>query len=455
MKRLVAGAYILFLVVVAQAQNWPRFRGVSATGLADGMNLPLFWDVETSENILWKTPIPGLSHSSPVVWGDRVFFTTAISSDPNPEFRRAFALEGVEAAAPSKDMSKHTWRIYCLDRRTGKIIWDKLAHEGLPRVQRHPKSSQASQTPATDGKYIVAMFGSEGLFCFDFSGNLLWRQDLGIIDAAALNGPQLHWGPASSPIIYKNLVFAQCDTQKAAFLAAFDLKTGKKVWSVDRPLIASWSTPTIYEGKGRTELLTNGSQNILSYDPMTGKQLWTLKGTSIQSIPTPFAVGELLYFFSGSHSHGPIVVVRAGANGDITPQTEAQPSEFIAWTNPKGAPEIPTPLVYGDYLYVVSNNGILSCYKAKTGERAYQQRVAGRGGAFTASPIAADGRIYLTAEDGEVHVVKAGPAYELLASNPMGDVCMATPAASPGILIYRTLHNIYGIGGQSSGAHRE
>ena len=267
-----------------------------------------------------------------------------------------------------------------------------------------------------------------------------------MIDAAAFNGPQLHWGPASSPIIYKKLVIAQCDTQKSAFMSAFDLVTGKKVWSVERPLIASWSTPTIYEGKGRTELLTNGSENILSYDPMTGRQLWAFRGTSMQSIPTPFAVDDLLYFFSGSHSHGPIVVIRAGANGDITPAKDVNSSEFVVWKNANGASEIPTPIVYGDYLYVVSNNGILTCYKAKTGERVYQERIAGKGGAFSASPIAADGRIYLTAEDGEVHVIKAGPVYDLLSSNPMGEVCMATPAASPGILIYRTQHHVYGIG---------
>ena len=395
---------------------------------------------DQSLNILWQTAIPGLSHSSPIVWEDRVFVTTAVSSDSNPDFRRAFALMGREASTASKDMSKQSWRLYCLDKKTGKVLWEKVAHEGVPKIRRHPKNSHASQTPATNGKYVIAFFGSEGLYCYDFEGNLRWSQDLGVMDHP------LGWGIASSPIIYKNLVIVQADSGKNSFIAAFDLETGQKVWSTPRDVITSWSTPTVYEGKTRVELVTSGTDYLLGYDPMTGKELWSLKGTSRQSIPTPFAAGELLYFFSGFHSVGPMFAIRPGAVGDITPAQGTNSNQYVAWKIEKGAPEIPTPIVYGDYLYVVSNNGILGCYKAKTGERVYRERIGGTGGAFAASPVAADGRIYLTSEDGEVYVIKAGPSYELLAQNSMGEVCMATPAITGGMLIFRTQHHLYGIG---------
>jgi outer membrane protein assembly factor BamB len=290
------------------------------------------------------------------------------------------------------------------------------------------------------------MFGSEGLYCYDFAGNPQWSQDLGVIDAGAWDNPELHWGPASSPIIYKNLVFVQADTGRNAFLAALDLRTGRGVWSAERPRISSWSTPTVYEGPGRSELLTNGSDHIISYDPNSGRELWRLDGTSKQSIPTPFAAGGMLFFFSGLHSIGPITVVRPGGSGDITPARGQPASQYIAWRTERGAPEIPTPIVYRDHLYVCSNNGVLTCYSANTGERLYQERIAGRGGAFAASPIAGDGRIYLTSEDSDIHVIKAGPVYELLASNSMGDVCMATPAAARGMLIVRTQHHVFAIG---------
>jgi outer membrane protein assembly factor BamB len=440
MKQALFGAWLLIFASSALAQNWPSFRGPGAGGLGDGLNPPIEWDVDLPLNILWRTEIPGLSHSSPVIWGDRVFIATVVSSDSNPDFRRAFALIGAEAATSSEDMSRQSWLLFCLDKKSGAIQWERIVHEGIPKSKRHPKNSHASQTPATNGKYVVAYFGSEGLYCFDMEGNLKWSQDL---------GEMVHpmgWGFASSPIIYKNLAIVQGDRNQSSFIAAFDVETGKKVWSTPRDAITSWSTPTVYEGKTRNELLTNGTDFLSGYDPMTGKELWRLNGTSRQSIPTPFEANGLLYFFSGFHSVGPMFAIRPGGDGDITPAEGKQSGPHVAWKADMGAPEIPTPIVYGDYLYVVSNNGILSCYRAETGERVYRERIGGSGGAFTASLIAADGRIYLTSEDGEIYVIKAGPAYELLALNSMGDVCMATPAVSTGMLVVRTQHHVFGIG---------
>ena len=448
MNRILTAGCLLFLAMGLYAQNWPSFRGPGATGLADGLNPPVSWDAEQSVNVLWDTAIPGLSHSSPIIWEDRVFVTTAISSDANPEFRRAFALEGIAAGESSNDMTKQSWRIYCLDKKSGRILWEKTAHEGIPHVKRHPKNSHNSQTPATDGKYVVAYFGPEGLYCYDFQGNLRWSQDLSdwdFQDARDKPGSITVWGVSSSPIIYKNLAIVQCDSHKKSLIAAYDLETGRKVWSAPREATSSWSTPTIYEGKTRAELLTNGTDHIRAYDPMTGKELWRLKGTTNISTPTPFVSGDLIYFDSGFHSKGPIFAIRPGGEGDITPPKGETSSQYVAWSLPVGASENPTPIVYGDYLYVCSNNGILTCYKAKTGELVYRQRIGGDAGAYSASPVAADGRIYLTSEDGDIHVIKAGPKYELLATNPMGEVCMATPAISRGMLIVRTQHHLYAI----------
>jgi outer membrane protein assembly factor BamB len=347
---------------------------------------------------------------------------------------------GAEAATSSEDMDRQSWRLYCLDKNSGQIRWEKVLYEGIPKSKRHPKNSHASQTPVTDGKYVVVYFGSEGLFCLDMEGNLQWSQDLGVMVHP------MGWGFGSSPIIYKNLAIVQGDHSKNSYIAAFDLKTGKNVWSTPRDVITSWSTPTIYEGKNRTELLTNGTDYLVGYDPMTGKELWSLKGTSRQSIPTPFEANGLLYFFSGFHSVGPMFAIKPEGNGDITPEEGAESGPYVSWRTERGAPEIPTPIVYGDYLYVVANSGILSCYRADTGKLVYRERMGDVGGAFTASLIAAEGRIYLTSEDGEIYVIKAGPEYELLALNSMGDVCLATPAVSKDMLIIRTQHHLYGIG---------
>jgi outer membrane protein assembly factor BamB len=408
------------------------------TGLPFAARKPKAWPTVS----IRRTPIPGLSHSSPIIWEDSVFVATVISDDPNPDFRRAFALMGAEASTSSKDMAHQSWRLYCLDKKSGEIRWEKVVHEGIPKSKRHPKNSHASQTPATNGKYVVVYFGSEGLYCYDMEGNLQWSRDLGVMIHP------MGWGVASSPIIYGNLAIVQGDHNKGSFIAAFDLETGKKVWSTPRDVITSWSTPTVYEGTTRTELLTNGTDYLTGYDPLTGKELWSYKGTSRQSIPTPFEANGLLYFFSGFHSVGPMFAIRPGGTGNITPAEGENSGRYVAWRTERGAPEIPTPIVYGDYLYVVSNNGILSCYQAGTGERVYRERMGGVGGAFAASLIAADGRIYLTSEDGEIYVIKAGPAYELLAQNSMGEICMATPAVSDGMLVIRTQHHVYGIGEQ-------
>jgi PQQ-like domain len=441
-KRILSVGLLLLFTTAIQAQNWPSFRGVNASGVADGQKPPVTWDAGKSLNIRWKTPIPGLAHSSPVVWGDKVFVTTAVSSDPNSVFRH-----GLYGDVDSvKDVSKHTWRIYCLDKYSGKILWDKTAYEGVPKIKRHMKSSHANSTPATDGKHVVVFFGSEGLYCYDFSGKLLWRQDLGVLDAGWFYDPDYQWGTGSSPIIYKNLAIVQCDVQKNSFIAAYDINDGKRVWFTPREEIPSWGTPTIYEGKTRVELITNATKFVRGYDPLTGKELWKLSGNPEVTATTPITGHDLIFISNSYRPNQPIYAIRPGATGEITLKDGKESNEFVAWSKQRGGTYMPTPIIYGDYLYTCANHGVLTCYVAKTGEKIYQQRIGDKGGAYSASPIAADEKLYLASEDGEIHVVKAGPKYEHLATNPMGEVCMATPAVSEGMIFVRTQHHLFGIG---------
>ena len=448
MRRLI---YLLTLLLVSsvatQAQNWPQFRGPAAQGTAETA-APSNWDATKMTGVLWKTPIPGLAHSSPIVWGNKIFVTTAVNSAAKDETR--FGLYG--DVAPVKDDPKHTWKVYALDKATGKILWERVAYEGIPKVKRHPKSSHAASTPATDGKYVIALMGSEGLYAYDMSGKLLWKQDLGVLDAGWFYDVDYQWEYAASPIIYKNLVIVQADIQKDSFIAAYDLKTGKQAWKTLREgELPGWSTPAVYEVKGgRAELITAGAKAVRGYDPATGKELWKLGPMAEIATPTPIIAHDLIYVTSGYRPVQPIYAIKPGANGDITLKDGKESSAAIAWSKPRGGPYMPTPIVYGDIFYTCSNQGVLTAYNAKTGEQVYRERLGGKGGAFTASPVAADGKLYFASEDGEVFVVKAGPKYEFVGTNQVGEVMMATPAISDGLLIVRGVKHLFAFGNGSA-----
>jgi outer membrane protein assembly factor BamB len=422
-------------------KNWSSFRGNHASGVAEGQNLPDSWSADKGTNIKWKTKIPGLAHSSPVVWGDTLFVTTAISSLGDGNFKHGLYGDG----DASEDRSVHKWKLYALDKKTGKIIWEKIAVEGVPREKRHVKSTYANATPATDGRYVIAYFASQGLYAFDMKGRALWKKDLGVLDAGAYDVPSYEWGNASSPIIYKDLVIVQCDTQKDDFMLALDIKTGKEVWRTAREEFPSWGTPTVYTGKTRTELVTNASNFIRGYDPTTGKELWRLGGSSKITAPTPVFSDDLIVVASGRRPEAPIFVIRPGASGDITLSTGQTSNQSVAWSKTARGSYMPTPLIYGEYLYVLANQGVFDCYNLKTGEEVYRQRLPHQGGGFSASPVAADGKIYLSSEDGDIFVVKAGAKFELLATNSMSELVMATPAISSGMMYVRTQHHIFAI----------
>jgi len=439
--RTIVPALLALATTTVSAQHWPMFRGPGASGVADGSPMPVTWNVKTGQNVLWTTPVAGVSVSSPIVWGDRIFVSTAVSSDAKAGIRTGLYGD----VEPAKDMSKHTWKLVALDKRTGRVLWERVAHEGIPKTKRHPKSSQATATPVTDGRRVIVSFGSEGLYAYDLEGKLLWQRDLGVLNAGWFYDPDYEWGIGSSPIIWKNMVIAQCDIQKNSFIAAFDVATGAPLWRTPREEIPSWSTPAIFEHDGRAELVTQATTFIRGYDPANGKELWRLSGNSEITIPTPIVGPGMIIVTNGYRGVQPIYAIRPGATGDITLKADQSESASIAWSTNRGGPYIPTPVIYGDYLYVLQINGVLAAYEVRTGKRVYQERVAG-GGSFSASPVAADGKIYLTSEDGDVHVVKAGPTYELLVTNPVGQVIMATPAISNGTLILRGLKDVIAIG---------
>jgi outer membrane protein assembly factor BamB len=423
------------------AQQWPSFRGAGSSGVAAAGSPPVTWDLTGSKNVAWSTPIPGLSHSSPVVWGDRVFLTTAINTTSTaPDLiSRAVEIQG------SSDMGQHQWKVYSLDRRSGKVLWERTVYEGVPRVKRHGRASHASATPATDGKYVVVSMGSEGLYCLDMEGTLQWKKDLGVLDLGMVEDPTAQWGPASSPIIDGDLVIMQDDRQRsqASHLIAFDLRTGKEVWRTKRDEMPAWATPVIHKGASRQTIITNASRYIRGYDERDGREVWQLADTQADppkgvgdgqvKVSTPVLAGDLAIVTGGwPQAARPIYAIRV-ADGTL------------AWKVDRGSPYMPTPIVYEDLLYVLTDNGVLGVYDVKTGTRVYQRRIAEGAGGFAASPVAAAGRIYFTSQDGVVYVVRAGRTFELLASNDMREVCMASPAIVNDMMIVRTRTRVYGL----------
>jgi outer membrane protein assembly factor BamB len=422
----------------APPMNWPQFRGPGASGVADGQDPPATWDVEAGTNVRWKTPIPGLGHSCPVVWGGRVFLTSAVGG--NTKVRTG------NYGDPSsvKDDCPHAFQVLCLDRDTGKVLWTRTAFEGVPKVKRHLKGSHANCTPATDGRRVVACFGSEGLYCYDFEGNLVWKRDLGSLDSSFAIEQQYEWGFASSPVIHEGLVLLQCDLSKDSFLAAYRLEDGSLVWSTPRDEIPSWSTPTVWRNRQRVEVVTNASQYARGYDPESGKELWRLDKKSEATVPTPVVSPDLAFVVSGNRPIQPLFAVRPGAAGDISLNEGETQGDHVAWARMRGGPYMPTPILYGPYLYTCGNGGMVTCYEAATGKEVYKERLGG--GSYTASPVVADGRIYFASEQGEVRVVKAGPQFKLLAVNKVGGTCMATPAISGGVLFVRTTDALLALG---------
>ncbi len=446
-KRLVLLLFALLISITSLAQSeymeqWPQFRGPFASGIVESNLIPDRWDVHTGENILWKKRIPGLGHSSPVVWGDRIFVTTSISGSGSDSLKVGLYGDIDEVG----DRSEHEFRVYCFDKLSGEVLWERLAHKGVPVTERHTKSSHANPTPATNGKYLVAFFGSDGLYCYDFEGKLVWEKDFGRINAGPYTDPDVEWGFASSPIIHENRVIIQCDIVGDGFLVSLDLETGKEIWRTPREDVATWSTPNFLNKYGERQIVVNGYSQIGGYDFDAGKELWRLSNGGDAPVPTPFFAHGLIYIHGSHGRYQPIFAIRPEARGDLTLDSESTTSANIVWSIKRGAAYIPTNLVYGDYLYNLRMNGNLSCFNALTGELIYKERIPEAMG-ITASGVASNGKLYYSLEQGDVVVVKAGPEFELLSRNPMDDLIMASPAISEDMLFFRTQHYLVAVGG--------
>ena len=419
----------------ANAENWPGWRGPGTLGISTAKGIPAQWDL--AKNIKYKVEVPGLGHSSPIVWGNRIFITTAVNTDP----AEADWQKGFPQVTRKMDASEISWKVLCYNRDTGKLLWEQTAIRQKPVNGRHLKNSYASQTPVTDGTYVFAFFGDQGMYCYDFKGKLIWSQQLGRFRM------RNNWGLGSSPVLYNDFVIQTCDQETGkSFIIALEKKTGKPAWRVDREELSSWSTPYLYLEGARPELIVNATNAIRSYDPSTGKLLWECRGPATAiTAPTPTSIHGLIIVSSGfiPEPVRPITAFRPGANGDITLKGEETKSDAIVWRQPAAAPYIPSPIAYGDYIYVLLDQGFIACYEAKTGKEVYGKTRIAVGVQFSASPIAMDGKLFCASEDGDVYVIKAGPNYELLAKNSIGESIMASPAVSGGKMFVRALKHLY------------
>ena len=429
-------AGLSFLTNKASAGNWPQWRGPDGSGISSETNLPSEWS--PTKNIKWKTAIEGRAHSSPIVWGNKVFLTTAVEGAEVPGAKAVkHVLEGDKDYVNPDSVGanrKHTFKVLCLDRESGKVLWTSTAWEGTPYDNRHRKSSYAASTPATDGKLVYEFFGTEGVYAYDFKGKLAWKAQVG-------NLANLGMGTGTSPILFDNVVILQCDEDngESSFIVALDKKTGKEVWKTPRKVQISWSTPLLARTSTRAELIASGTEAVIAYDPATGKELWRHKGVESNAVPSPVANSEMVFLVAG-YPEKIALAIRLGQTGDLT----GTPN--VAWKYAKGTAYVPSPILYGDYLYLTTDRGILTCIDAKTGEVKYEGGRIPIPATFTASPVAFDGKILMTSEDGDTFIVKAGPKHEITGTNSVGEAVYASPAIADGRIFIRGEKNLYCIG---------
>ncbi len=421
--------------------QWPSYRGLYANGYMHNTDLPDSFNIETAYNTWWDIEIPGLGLSCPVIWNDQVFITTAISEEDEEGY-----LPGLYGdIAPVADSSHHCWVLYSIDKKSGKIKWEKVMHEGIPSVKRHPKSSHANTSVATDGKHVVVFLGTEGLYCYNMKGKLLWERDFGLIMSAWHIVESAEWEFCSSPVIFQDRVVIQADALNQAFVAVLDINTGEIVWKKERDEIPGWCTPNVYFSEGKPRVVVNGYQHRGAYDLETGDEVWKMSGGGDIPVPTPIVWNDLIYFNSAHGRHAPLMAVKNSAVGEIPyPETDSTYSDDFAWFYDRGGAYMTSVVVYEDLLYRFRWNGNLACYDARTGEMIYSEMVHPY--SFIAAPVIADGKIYLVAEEGTVYIVKAGKEYELLKQIPLGEVSLVTPGLVQDVIIFRTAGRLIAVG---------
>ena len=441
-RMLASGLIVASSVAVASAEprptQWAQFRGPDGQGVSAEKGLPDDWSA--TRNVLWKTAIPGRGHSSPVIWGDRIFLTTAIEGEVVAGAKAVrHVVDGQDFVHPEAvgDDRRHTFKVLALAARDGRVLWEKVAHEGVPYDSRHKKASFASQTPVTDGKLVYTFFGSEGLlFAYDMDGRLKWKAALGGIASVGV-------GVGTSPVLYKDLVILQCDEDNGdkSFVTALDKRTGKLAWRVQRKVQVSWATPVLVRAGGRAELVTSGTEWIIAYAPATGAELWRAKGLESNAVPSPVVVGDVVVVSAG-YPEKVAMGIRAGGSGDVT-------GTRVLWKYTKGTAYVPSPIAYGGYVYLVSDKGILTCLDALTGEVKYEGGRVPVPATLMASPVAFDGKILLSSMEGDTFVIKAGPVHEVLKTNTLGEAIAASPAIAQGRIFIRGESHLYAIGARA------
>ena len=432
---LLCGSSAPLIAGPAAETNWPQWRGPGGSGVSQEKNLPDDWS--NTKNVQWKTEIPGRGHSSPIIWGTKLFLTTSIEGPIVPGAKAVTHIRrGQEYRHPDSVGGDHSYtlRILCLDRETGKILWEKTAYEGTVHDDRHRKNTFASATPVTDGKYVWTLFDAVGVYCYDFAGKLVWKASLGKI-------AKMGMGNGMSPVLYENLLILQCDQEDGgpdSFIVALDKLTGKEVWRAARTQRKTWATPVLVRTQQRTELIASGAESTVSYDPATGKELWHSDGVVSHAIPSAVA-GHGMVFVSGGSSGQPklAIGIRLGGSGNLTG------TPFVVWKHNKGTAYVPSPILYGDYLYLMTDGGIITCLDAKTGQVKYEGGRVPVPATFTSSPVAFEDKVMVTSEDGDTFVIRAGPVFEVIRVNSIGEPIYASIAIGAGKLFIRGEKHLY------------
>jgi outer membrane protein assembly factor BamB len=423
------------------SRQWPSFRGTMSSGVLDNAGLPDTFDPSTMTNIRWKTEVRGLGLSSPVIWGNSLFITTAVS---------LFDKKGLKPGlygdvTPVNDTSIHQWKVLCYDKSTGKLLWERTSYTGVPAVKRHPKSTHANTSVATDGNYVIAFFGSEGLYCYDMNGNLKWKKNFGLLRSSFFIMPDAEWEFASSPILYNGKVVIQCDVLENSFIAALDVKTGNELWRTKRDDYPTWSTPNIYLNGNKPSIVVNGYKHMGGYDLETGSELWRMSGGGDIPIPTPIIGKDMVYLNSAHGKLSPVIGISKNATGDITLQGKDTSNNYVKWSRPRGGSYMHTLLLYHNRLYNMGWNGLLQCIDPVKGTEIFSGKI-GKAKSFVASPVASDGKIYIVDEEGTVFIIQDGTEFRLLAEIPLKDNCLTAPSITDGMIYFRTQKWLFAVG---------
>jgi len=420
---------------------WPYWRGPAADGMAVG-DAPVTWSA--TENVRWKTDLPGLGNSSPIVWGDFVFVTTAIktgtaapsSAPPTPPALPPGPPGGGRGMGPGGGggpQVEHKFDVICLDRKTGRILWQRTAKTAVPHEGGHNTyGSFASNSPVTDGKYVYAFFGSRGMYCYDFKGTLVWQKDFGVQLRM-----RMAFGEGMAPVLAGNKLILVFDHEGDSFMVVLDKTTGKEIWRASRAEKTNWAAPLVVTFKGRTEVIVAGSAKVRSYDLDTGKPIWECAGLGANTIPQPVTQDDMVFVMTG-YRNPMLMAIRLGREGDLTG------TDAVVWSQTKGNSYTPSPVIFENKLYVLTDTGMVTCYNARTGEPYYHQVRLPKAYSFKSSPVGANGRLYLASENDDVIVLRMGEKFEVLATNTMPDqMFIATPAITGGEIFLRSKTTLF------------